>query len=130
VPVGAVVEARVVEHLEHFIADLEAWLTERARKASTERDRFAEAVAGQRGELRKLQLRPNAPGSSTRTSLTQEARWRRQRSRRYPGPSGTPKGLRRRYRPPRDASLSDRPKRTLTPPSISTRSSGTSSTAA
>lgn len=50
-------EGQVVEHLDKFIGNLEAWLAERSSESRHARDDFAETLDRQRGELRKLTLR-------------------------------------------------------------------------
>jgi hypothetical protein len=54
---AALVEGRVVEHLEHFIDGVEEWIARRADESHTERARFAEMIDAQQAELRKLQVR-------------------------------------------------------------------------
>jgi site-specific DNA recombinase len=57
-PIPAVpVEQAVVDHLDHFLANAEAWIKDRADKADKDRASFADAIAGQRTELRRLELR-------------------------------------------------------------------------
>lgn len=51
------VETAVVDHLKHFLGDVEAWISARATESCTERDRFAVAVEAQRAQLKQRQVR-------------------------------------------------------------------------
>jgi DNA invertase Pin-like site-specific DNA recombinase len=50
-------DGAVLDHLEHFIADVNGWLASQGERAERERDRFAQTLEGQRRKLRQLDLR-------------------------------------------------------------------------
>ena len=54
---AAIPEGDLFHHLDRFVQDARGWLEQQAGKANAERDRFADAVNQQRGEVRKLQVR-------------------------------------------------------------------------
>jgi site-specific DNA recombinase len=57
-PIPAIpVERAVIDDLDHFLADVEAWIQSRAEKADKDRDLFANAIGDQRAQLRTLNLR-------------------------------------------------------------------------
>lgn len=51
------VEAKVIDHLEHFVGRVEDWIAARSRESDADRERFAELVTGQRAQLKQRQNR-------------------------------------------------------------------------
>jgi Recombinase/Recombinase zinc beta ribbon domain len=87
---AAQAERAVLDHLHGFVGDARAWLAEQARRATDERQLFAETLESQRGELRRLALRTERAYDSYYRLLDQ-------------GDDGAPQALKAAERAERDA---------------------------